>query len=94
MGDLEYDFGKGWVGAKILSAARQERVAPDEEVTGGYTLLGMSAGYRLSSPGRHVIILRGDNLLDTSYRDHLSRIEDRNFPMPGRNITLAYRWFF
>lgn len=94
MADLEYDFGNGWVGAKILSAARQDRVAPDEEVTGGYTLLGMSAGYRLGSPGRHVIILRGDNLLDTSYRDHLSRIEDRNFPMPGRNITLAYRWFF
>jgi iron complex outermembrane recepter protein len=94
MTDLEYDFGFGWIGAKMLSAARQDRIAPDENETDGYTLLGFSAGYRLTSPGRHVIIFRIDNLLDQRYRDHLSRIEDRNFPMPGRNFTLAYRLFF
>ena len=94
MADLEYDFGSGWIGGKLVSAAKQGRVAPDEEVTEGYTLLGFSAGYRLSTPGRHVIIFRIDNLLDQSYRDHLSRVTDRNFPMPGRNFTLAYRLFF
>ncbi len=94
MADLEYDFGSIWIGGKMLSAARQGRVAPDEDITGGYTLLGLSAGYRFAGPGSHVLIMRVDNLLDESYRDHLSRIEDRNFPMPGRNFTLAYRWFF
>jgi len=94
MADLEYDFGSGWIGGKLVSAAKQGRVAPDEEVTEGYTLLGFSAGYRLSTPWRHVIIFRIDNLLDQSYRDHLSRVTDRNFPMPGRNFTLAYRLFF
>jgi iron complex outermembrane receptor protein len=32
--------------------------------------------------------------LNTTYRDHLSRMEDRNLLMPGRNFSLAYRWFF
>jgi iron complex outermembrane recepter protein len=92
--NIEYDFGKAWIGGKILMAATQNRVAPDEDPTEGYTLVGLIAGYRLNAAGRHVIILRADNLLNTRYRDHLSRIEDRNVSMPGRNINLAYRWFF
>jgi iron complex outermembrane recepter protein len=92
--DLEYDFGSFWLGAKTQMVTTQNKVAPEEDITEGYVLLGMSAGYRVNAAGRHVIILRGDNLLNTRYRDHLSRIEDRNFPMPGRNISLAYRWFF
>ncbi|MBW6498154.1 MAG: TonB-dependent receptor [Bacteroidales bacterium] len=92
--DIEYDFGWGWLGAKMQATATQNRVAPEEDITQGYTLLGASAGYRLNKAGRHVIILRADNLLNTSYRDHLSRMEDRNYLMPGRNISLAYRWFF
>ena len=92
--NAEYDFGQGWIGGKVLSAAAQNRVAPDEDPTEGHTIVGLVAGYRLNLAGRHVVILRADNLLDARYRDHLSRVEDRNFPMPGRNISLAYRWFF
>ncbi len=94
MTGIEYDFGPGWVGGNIVSASNQNRVAPDEDVTEGYTLIGITAGYRLTTMGRHVLIFRADNLLDELYRDHLSRVEERNFPMPGRNITLAYRLFF
>lgn len=92
--NVEYDFGNGWIGGKFHLASTQNRVAPEEETTEGYSLLGLVAGYRLNAAGRHVVILRGDNMLDTRYRDHLSRIEDRNFPMPGRNINLTYRWYF
>jgi iron complex outermembrane recepter protein len=92
--DAEYNFGRAWIGGRFLSASSQTRVAPEEEVTAGYNLLGLSVGYRLESPARQVIILRVDNLLDERYRDHLSRIEDRNVLMPGRNFTLAYRMFF
>ena len=91
---LEYDFTTGWVGASFMAVAKQSRVAPEEESTAGYSLLGFQAGYRLNFNGRHVLILRVENALDTKYRDHLSRIEDRNFVMPGRNINLTYRWFF
>ena len=91
---IEYDWGSGWIGSTLALIAQQDRVAPEEEVTDGYTLLGFQAGYRLNFNGRHVIIFRVENALDASYRDHLSRIEDRNFYMPGRNFNLTYRWFF
>ncbi len=94
MADAEYDFGRAWIGGRFHRASSQTRIAPEEEVTDGYNLLGLSAGYRLDSPVRQVILLRIDNLLDESYRDHLSRIEDRNVLMPGRNFTLSYRMFF
>jgi iron complex outermembrane recepter protein len=56
--------------------------------------MNFQAGYRMDFNGRHVIIARVANALNTRYRDHLSRIEDRNFYMPGRNVNLTYRWFF
>lgn len=92
--ELEYNKPNYWIGIKFQAVARQSRVAPEEEITDGYTLFGLVAGYRLDFKGRHVLILRADNLLDAKYRDHLSRMEDRNFLMPGRNFSLAYRWFF
>jgi len=92
--ELEYNKPNYWIGGKFQAVARQGRVAPEEEITDGYTLFGLVAGYRLDFKGRHVLILRADNLLDAKYRDHLSRMEDRNFLMPGRNLSLAYRWFF
>lgn len=92
--ELEYNKPNYWIGGKFQAVARQSRVAPQEDITDGYTLFGLVAGYRLDFKGRHVLILRADNLLDAKYRDHLSRMEDRNFLMPGRNFSLAYRWFF
>jgi iron complex outermembrane recepter protein len=94
MAGLEYDFGPFWIGGRFVSAATQNRVAPEEEATDGYNLLGLSAGFRTRGPGNHVVILRVDNLLNETYRDHLSRVAERNFPMPGRNFSLAYRLFF
>jgi iron complex outermembrane recepter protein len=93
-GNIEYDFGKGWAGTRLRAVSRQGRVAPEEDVTDGYTLIDFNAGLRLNSTGKHVIVFRVQNLLDTVYRDHLTRIEERNYPMPGRNFNLAYRWFF
>ncbi len=91
---IEYDFDRAWVGASFQAVAKQDQVAPEEEITDGYNLLGFQAGYRIDFNGRHVIIFRVDNALNETYRDHLSRIEDRNFVMPGRNFNLTYRWFF
>jgi len=92
--EIEYDLGNVWVNVNVRAVSKQDRVAPEENVTDGYTLLGMAAGYRLDYNGRHVLMLRVDNMMDTKYRDHLSRVEDRQFPMPGRNISLAYRYYF
>jgi hypothetical protein len=45
------------------------------------------------------IDVTGSLVLDLGFdyvdgRDHLSRVAERNFPMPGRNFSLAYRLFF
>jgi iron complex outermembrane recepter protein len=93
-GSVEYDYGKGWIGTRVRAIASQERIAVEEDTTPGYTLLGINSGLRLNGSGNHVIIIRVENLLNIKYRDHLTRIEERNFPMPGRNLNLAYRWFF
>lgn len=91
---VEYERSRWWAGAKVQTATTQNRVAPGEETTSGYALLGFHGGLRIGNTSRHVIGIRIDNALNTSYRDHLSRVEDRGVPMPGRNVTVTYRWYF
>lgn len=89
---MMYDTGSWWAGPRLRIANAQKRVAPNEDPTAGYLLIGMDAGYRF---GHGVTFtLRVDNLLNESYRDHLSRVEDRNNPMPARNINAMLRWEF
>ena len=72
----------------------QTRLGEFETKTDGYSLLGATLQYRFSTSGiLHTVSLSGSNLLDTTYRDHLSRIKDL-FPAPGRNISLLYRLYF
>jgi iron complex outermembrane recepter protein len=91
------DPGTWWGGASARFVARQGEVAPEEEDTDGYLLLGLETGVRIldgRGRGGQSIVLRVENLLDAEYRDHLSRVESRALPMPGRNIKLVYRWTF
>lgn len=91
---FDYDFGRSFLGGNIRLISSQSRVAPEEDTTDGYLLAGFRAGHRFGKGGIHSIVFRVDNLFNTRYRDHLSRVEDRNFPMPGRNVSLNYRWIF
>ncbi|TVQ05490.1 MAG: TonB-dependent receptor [Balneolaceae bacterium] len=87
-----YDNGTIWAGPRLRIVNRQEQVAPNEDPTPGYLLIGADAGYRF---GHGVTLsLRLDNLLNERYRDHLSRIENRDAPMPGRNFNAMVRWEF
>lgn len=80
------------VGAKL--AARQDRVGEFEDPTAGYTVFDATAGVRWVARGRvHSVTLRADNIADTEYRDHLSRIKDI-MPQPGRSVSLLYRLNF
>lgn len=88
---LTRDTGAWWAGGSVRAAARQDRIAPEEEETPGYALLAAEAGIRLDDRGRHALVLRADNLLNRTWRDHLSRIENRGHPMPGRNLAVVYR---
>ncbi|HVO75241.1 MAG TPA: TonB-dependent receptor [Ignavibacteriaceae bacterium] len=83
-----------WIGAVWKLASGQNLVAPNEERTPGYGLISIYAGYKFFT-GRfvHIIDLKADNLLDQRYKDHLSAIKDFTY-MPGRNITLGYKFVF
>lgn len=89
---LKAEKGDWHAGPRIRWVSRQDRVAPNEQPTDGYVLIGADAGYRFG----HGVTLsfRLDNLLNERYRDHLSRVENRNAPMPGRNVNVMLRWEF
>jgi iron complex outermembrane recepter protein len=89
----------GWDGS-----ASQDRVPRPIQVNGGSVrpqqptagagLLNAGVGLRWAMGDRfHTLTLQADNLLDTEWRDHLSRIKDVA-PQPGRNIQLLYRLSF
>jgi len=86
----EYTKDRFWSGLTVRQTARQGRVAPEEDQTGGYTLVNLNAGYRFGQNQVHRLVLRGENIFNVTYRDHLSRVEDRQAFMPARNISLVY----
>lgn len=87
-----YDNGEFWIGPRVTIVNKQDKVAPNEDPTDGYWLLSFGAGYRFDQSV--TLSLRGENLLNRSYRDHLSRVENRNAPMPGRHVNMMLRWEF
>ncbi|MDI6401054.1 TonB-dependent receptor [Balneolaceae bacterium ANBcel3] len=89
-----YDTGKWWADIHLRWGLSQKRIAENEERTGGYMLTGMNAGVRLGNARFHHVALSMENIFDVTWRDHLSRIEQRDIPMMGRNIRLSYRYHF
>ncbi len=92
--ELQYGTNDWWTGVSTRYVTAQNRVAPGEDPTKGYFLVGLEAGYRFDRAGRHTLSVRIDNIFDNEYRDHLSRVEDRDFPMPGRDLNIMYRRTF
>ncbi len=86
---------RSWfVEAETRVAARQDRTGPFESPTDGYAVFDLSAGIRITVMGRlNVITVRGENLGNTVYRNHLSRVKEI-MPQAGRSITVAYRVVF
>ena len=86
---------RNWfVEAETRVAARQDRTGAFETATDGYAVFDLSAGLRITVLGRlNVITVRGENLGNTVYRNHLSRVKEI-MPEAGRSITVAYRVVF
>lgn len=89
---VRYEKMNRWGGFHLRGVSRQNRVAPLEEETEGYFLVRLFGGWRAAAGME--LTLRIDNLLNVRYRDHLTRIEDRHYVMPGRNLNAAIRWEF
>lgn len=90
----EYDKGNWWARGDVSKAFNQNRTATQEESTDGYLLTEIAAGLRLGDDHLHHITLTIENLFDVTWQDHLSRIEQRDIPMMGRNIRLSYRYYY
>lgn len=91
---LRYDHSGWWGQLQLKNVFTQDRVAPGELPTEGYSLLGIAGGFQFGENQIHRFVLRLDNALNTSYRDHLSKIEDRGQLMPARNLSLIYTFDF
>ncbi len=92
--DLRYERPSHFFGGGIRWATAQTRLGDFESRTDGYLVGDLHAGLRLLIGGRyHTVTLKVENLADTEYRDHLSRIKGI-LPQPGRNVSLLYRLSF
>jgi iron complex outermembrane receptor protein len=73
---------------------RQDRLAPFETETDGYTTLDGSIGYRLFTGDLvHDFVVQGRNLTNQEARLHTSFLKEMA-PLPGREIRLMYRMYF
>jgi iron complex outermembrane receptor protein len=91
---LRYESDRFFVAGEARAADRQDRTAPVETVTGGYTLYNLFGGFTLVSKGIiHRVGVRFENLTDRLYRNHVSLVKDI-VPQPGRNIQVTYRLQF
>ena len=83
-----------FVEAETRMARSQERTGRFEEPTDGYAIFGVSGGMRFTFAGRlHVVTLHLENLGDTEYRHHLSRVKEI-MPEAGRALSVSYRVVF
>ena len=88
---LRYQSGRKSAGAEVKWAADASHLGDFETSTDGYRILNLDAGIQLLVGGRlHSITARIDNVFDTEYRNHLSRIKDL-MAQPGRNFAVLYR---
>lgn len=78
---------------EVIHVGGQDRVAPFETPTAGYTLLNARAAFRLSRDGDLRLFVEGRNLGDVEAREHVSYLKDIA-PMPGRalraGLTLSF----
>jgi iron complex outermembrane receptor protein len=93
-GALRWEGRRWFAGTGVRWARAQRRTGDFETPTAGYAALQLTAGVRFVSGGLlHSLTLRADNVLDTEYRDHVSRLKEIA-PAPGRDVTLLYRLEF
>ncbi len=78
----------------LMRVQAQDRVAPNELPTDGYTMVNASATYRLTRDRYGLVaFVKGTNLLDADARNHVSYLVNIA-PMGGRGITVGLRGTF
>jgi iron complex outermembrane receptor protein len=89
--DLRYRISTWTMGASTELAASQERIDEFETRTAGYAIVNAYIQtVFFTGPLVHNLSLMVDNIADTEYRNHLSRVKSIA-PEAGRNFRIAYR---
>ena len=86
--------GERWgAEAELQSIATQKRIAHNEDITPGATLLHLGGHMSFRKTGIELsIAIR--NLLNTKYYNHLSFYRKVEIPEPGRNLSITLRKTF
>ena len=92
---LIHQTGPWYTRADLTRAQAQNRVAPNELPTDGYTMLNLYLSHRLKTGGPVVweLFARGTNLLNGEARNHVSVLKDIA-PMAGRGLLVGVRGTF
>ena len=92
--EFSYQTNKLSAHLHVTRYQEQDRTAPEETATNGYTMLDASVSYDLSVLNQDVsVYLRGTNLTDTEARVHSSFLKNIA-PRPGRSFALGIRGYF
>lgn len=91
---LNYESEKWNASIEGQRVDAQNRVAPFETTTPGYTFLNASIGYKFRT-GRtyNYIYVKGTNLTNEEARDHLSFLKEV-LPLAGRGVAVGFRTTF
>ena len=86
--DTFRNFRNSFLSIGTVTAFKQGKVATNEMKTNGYTLLNLSLGttYRKTE-----FTLAANNVLDTTYLDHMSRFRSYEIIEPGLNIMFGVK---
>lgn len=95
-GNVSFEYRRSFmsIGSRMRFADSQDRTGRFEDPTEGYTVF--DAFMELNTQrlgGYHTFSLTAQNITNTAYRNHLSRIREL-IPEPGRNFQLLYRYYF
>ena len=91
---LRFEHGRWTLGTNVRHAFRQDRIAPGETETAGYTLVGADLSYRFTvNRIEGELFARGSNLTNEDARVSTSFLKDIA-PLPGRGVTLGVRFTF
>lgn len=92
----QLNFASGSYSAELAATHYfdQNRTAPLESGTDGYTLLEAQAGYDFTAGRQNITLyIRGNNLTNQEARPHTSFLKDRA-PLPGRSFAAGIRSTF
>ncbi len=83
---------KAFVSVNSNTAFNQNKAAPDETITSGYTLFDLSIGGNIKMNNQNIFIgFSANNIFDRKYVDHLSTLKEVNLYNPGRNLALTLK---